>query len=118
MQDLEQLKEHQEYKLTKLMIKGVIRQVASEQMNLNRFVDIDEDSNTMSFLKIGLKGQQEDYIRFVVFHYPSTNNIDVSYALYEKRKRVNYRELNQVDVNNLYNLLMQVINEVIPCQQQ
>ena len=88
------------------------------QMNFNRFVDIDEDNNTMTFLKIGLKGQQEDYIRFVVFHSPSANKVDVSYALYAKRKRVNYRELNQVDVNNLYNLLMQVINEVIPCQQQ
>lgn len=118
MQDLEQLKEHQEYKLTKLMIKGTVHQVASEQINLNRLVDIDEDSNTMTFFKIGLKGQQEDYIRFIVFHFPSTNTVDVSYALYEKRKRVNYRELNKVDVNNLYNLLMQVINEVIPCQQQ
>ena len=118
MQDLEQLKEHQEYKLTKLMIKGVIRQVASVQMSLNRFVDIDEDSNTMTFLKIGLKGQQEDYIRFIVFHFPSTNNVDVSYALYEKRKRVNYLQWDSIDVNNLYKLLMQAINEVIPCQQQ
>ena len=118
MQDLEQLKEHQEYKLTKLMIKGVIRQVASAQMNLNRFVDIDEDNNSMTFLKIGLKGQQEDYTRFVVFHFPSTNTVDISYASFKDNERINYRELNQVDVNNLYNLLMQAINEVIPCQQQ
>ena len=33
MQDLEQLKEHQEYKLTKLMINGVARMVASNCIN-------------------------------------------------------------------------------------
>ena len=118
MQDLEQLKEHQEYQLTKLMIKGTVRQVASEQINLDRLADIDEESDIATHLKVCSKDKQGEYMRFVVFHYPSTNTVDISYASFEDKERVNYRELNQVDVNNLYNLLMQVINEVIPCQQQ
>ena len=118
MQDLEQLKEHQEYQLTKLMIKGTVRQVASEQINLDRLADIDEESDIATHLKVCSKDKQGEYMRFVVFHYPSTNTVDISYASFEDNERINYRELNQVDVNNLYNLLMQVINEVIPCQQQ
>ena len=120
MQDLEQLKEHQEYKLIKLMINGVARMVASNCINSGYEVYLEEATRNSitTMLKVFTGDSKEDYIRLMVFHFPSTNTVDISYASFENKKRVNYRELNKVDVNNLYNLLMQVINEVIPCQQQ
>lgn len=119
MQDLEQLKEHQEYKLTKLMINGVARMVASNCINSGYEVYLEEatrDSIT-TMLKVFTGKGMEDYIRLIAFHYPSTNTVDVMYAQYIDSKRQQIKEMETIDVSNLYNLLMQVINEVIPCQQ-
>ena len=120
MQDLEQLKEHQEYKLTKLMINGVVRMVASNCINSGYEVYLEEatkDSIT-TMLKVFTGDSKEDYIRLMVFHFPSTNTVDLMYAQYINGKRQQVKDTETIDVNNLYNLLMQVINEVIPCQQQ
>lgn len=117
MQDLEQLKEHQEYKLTKLMINGVVRIVASNCINSGYEVYL-EENNITTVLKVFTGDSKEDYIRLMVFHLPSTNTVDLMYAQYINGKRQQVKDTETIDVNNLYNLLMQVINEVIPCQQQ
>ena len=117
MQDLEQLKEHQEYKLTKLMINGVARMVASNCINSGYEVYL-EENNMTTMLKVFTGDTKEDYIRLMVFHFPSTNTVDLMYAQYINGKKQQVKDTETIDVNNLYNLLMQVINEVIPCQQQ
>ena len=117
MQDLEQLKEHQEYKLTKLMINGVARMVASNCINSGYEVYL-EENNITTMLKVFTGDSKEDYIRLMVFHFPSTNTVDLMYAQYINGKKQQVKDTETIDVNNLYNLLMQVINEVIPCQQQ
>ena len=117
MQDLEQLKEHQEYKLTKLMINGVVRMVASNCINSGYEVYL-EENNITTMLKVFTGDTKEDYIRLMVFHLPSTNAVDLMYAQYINGKRQQVKDTETIDVNNLYNLLMQAINEMIPCQQQ
>ena len=117
MQDLEQLKEHQEYKLTKLMINGVARMVASNCINSGYEVYL-EENNITTMLKVFTGDTKEDYIRLMVFHFPSTNTVDLMYAQYINGKKQQVKDTETIDVNNLYNLLMQAINEVIPCQQQ
>ena len=117
MQDLEQLKEHQEYKLTKLMINGVARMVASNCINSGYEVYL-EENNITTMLKVFTGGSKEDYIRLMVFHFPSTNTVDLMYAQYINGKKQQVKDTETIDVNNLYNLLMQAINKVIPCQQQ
>ena len=117
MQDLEQLKEHQEYKLTKLMVNGVVRMVASNCINSGYEVYL-EENNITTMLQVFTGESKEDYIRLMVFHLPSTNTVDFMYAQYINGKKQQVRCTETIDVNNLYNLLMQVINEVIPCQQQ
>ena len=117
MQDLEQLKEHQEYKLTKLMINGVVRMVASNCINSGYEVYL-EENNITTMLKVFTDDSKEDYIRLMVFHFPSTNTVDLMYAQYINGKKQQVKDTETIDVNNLYNLLMQAINEVIPCQQQ
>ena len=117
MQDLEQLKEHQECKLTKLMINGVARMVASNCINSGYEVYLEENSIT-TMLKVFTGDSKEDYIRLIVFHFPSTNTVDLMYAQYINGKKQQVKDTETIDVNNLYNLLMQAINEVIPCQQQ
>ena len=120
MQDLEQLKEHQEYKLTKLMINGVARMVASNCINSGYEVHLEEatkDSIT-TMLQVFTGESKEAYIRLMVFHLPSTNIVDFMYAQYINGKKQQVKCIETIDVNNLYNLLMQAINEVIPCQQQ
>ena len=117
MQDLEQLKEHQEYKLTKLMINGVARMVASNCINSGYEVYL-EENNITTTLKVFTGDSKEDYIRLMVFHLPSTNAVDFMYAQYINGKKQQVKCTETIDVNNLYNLLMQAINEVIPCQQQ
>lgn len=117
MQDLEQLKERQEYKLTKLMINGVVRMVASNCINSGYEVYL-EGNNITTMLKVFTGDSKGDYIRLMVFHLPSTNTVDLMYAQYINGKRQQVKDTETIDVNNLYNLLMQAINEVIPCQQQ
>ena len=117
MQDLEQLKEHQEHKLTKLMINGVVRMVASNCINSGYEVYL-EENNITTVLKVFTGDTKEDYIHLMVFHLPSTNTVDLMYAQYINGKRQQVKDTETIDVNNLYNLLMQAINEMIPCQQQ
>lgn len=120
MQDLEQLKDNQEYKLTTLMIKGVVRMVASNCMNSGYEIYLEEatkDSITTTLKVFTGKGEQ-DYVRLYVFHFPSTNTVDLMWTHYILGKRQRVVDNESIDVNNLYDLLMQAINEVIPCQQQ
>ena len=115
MQDLEQLKEHQEYKLTKLMINGVARMVASNCINNGYEVYLEEatkDSIT-TMLKVFTGDSKEDYIRLMVFHFPSTNTVDLMYAQYINGKKQQVKCTGTIDEKNLYNLLMKEINEEI-----
>jgi hypothetical protein len=119
MQDLEQLKDNQEYKLTRLMINGVVRAVASNCINSGYKVYLEEaprDSMTTNLKVFTGKGVQ-DYIRFGVFHFPSTNTVDFMWTHYTQGKRQRVVDKENIDVDNLYDLLIQSINEVIPCQQ-
>lgn len=86
MQDLEQLKEHQEHKLTKLMINGVVRMVASNCINSGYEVYL-EENNITTMLKVLTGDTKEDYIRLMVFHLPSTNAVDFMYAQYINGKK-------------------------------
>lgn len=119
MQDIEKLKDNQEYKLTSLMIKGVARMVASNCTNSGYEIYLEEETrNSMTTtLKVFTGKGAQDYVRLCIFHFHSTNTVDFMWTHYVKGKRKQIKDAESVDVNNLYNLLMQAINEVIPCQQ-
>lgn len=120
MQDLEKLKDNQEYKLTSLMIKGVVRMVASNCTNSGYEIYLEEETrNSMTTtLKVFTGKGVQDYIRIIIFHFSSTNTVDFMWTHYIQGKRQRVVDNESIDVNNLYDLLMQAINEVIPCQQQ
>ena len=99
------------------MINGVARMVASNCINSGYKVYL-EENNITTMLQVFTGESKEDYIRLMVFHFPSTNAVDFMYAQYINGKKQQVKCTETIDVNNLYNLLMQVINEVIPCQQQ
>lgn len=119
MQDLEKVKDNQEYKLTSLMIKGVVRIVASNCMNSGYEIYLEEEtrSSMTTTLKVFTSEDKRSYIRLAVFHFPSTNTVDFMWTHYIQGERQRVVDNESIDVNNLYNLLMQAINEVIPCQQ-
>lgn len=119
MQDLEKVKDNQEYKLTTLVIKGVVRMVASNCMNSGYEIYLEEEArnNMTTALKVFTGKGVQDYIRLVVFHFPSTNTVDLMWTHYIQGERQRVVDNESIDVNDLYDLLMKAINKVIPCQQ-
>lgn len=116
MLDTEVLKEHLEYRFTHLYVSGMLRSVATTLIDKGYEVDLEEPEldDLTTTLKVYLTGTS--HIRLMVFHYVSTNQVDLMGAHYTQDGRKYILDKSNIDVNDIYSIIMTGLSEVIPCQ--